>query len=79
MTKPARPLRSWGDLNAALNGLVREGVIETFRTNRDVKDAVHAIVLVLASGVDEPTALRAARRVLTGVFADAVLSVETLD
>lgn len=72
-----KPMRSWGDLNAALNGLVREGVIEGFRTNRDVRDAVHAIVLVLASGMDAPAALSAAQSVLTGVFADAELSVET--
>lgn len=30
-------MASWGDINAALNGLVREGVITGFKTNRGDK------------------------------------------
>ena len=30
-------MASWGDINAALNGLVREGVISGFKTNRGDK------------------------------------------
>ena len=33
-----RGMQSWGDLNAALNGLIREGAIAGFRTNRDTDD-----------------------------------------
>ncbi|WP_375461050.1 hypothetical protein [uncultured Enterovirga sp.] len=37
MNQEARKMASWGDINAALNRLVREGVIAGFKTNRGDK------------------------------------------
>lgn len=75
MTNP-RPMKSWGDVNLALNHLVRDGVIEGFRTNRDAKNADPEIALTISPDMKEAAALHAVRSTLTGAFADAVLSVE---
>lgn len=79
MTSLAKPMRSWGDLNAALNALVHVGAIEGFRTNRDAKNADPAVVLIIAANMKEASALYAVRGVLTGAFADTTLSVEVTD
>ena len=46
-------MASWGDINAALNRLVREGVITGFKTNRGDKshqDGLHVSVVPGTSG-----------------------------
>ena len=73
-----RPMKSWGDVNLALNHLVRGGVIEGFRTNREAKNADPEIVLTISADMKEASALHAVRNVLTGAFADAMLSVEVV-
>ncbi|MDB5590265.1 hypothetical protein [Enterovirga sp.] len=46
-------MASWGDINAALNRLVREGVIAGFKTNRGEKtqdSALHVNITPTANG-----------------------------
>ena len=53
-------MASWGDINAALNKLVREGVIAGFRTNRGDKTAQAGLhVDVTPSGGDDAESVRA--------------------
>jgi hypothetical protein len=72
-------MKGWGDLNAALNGLVNEGVIVGFRTNREDKAADPSVAIRLHSGTKEAFAMRLVRDALTGPFADAILSVEIVE
>ena len=49
-------MASWGDINAALNRLVREGVIAGFKTNRGDKShqvGLHVSVVPAQPGDDE--------------------------
>ncbi|TDR94387.1 hypothetical protein [Enterovirga rhinocerotis] len=51
-------MASWGDINAALNRLVREGVIAGFKTNRGDKssrDGLHVDIVPAAGGDAEGT------------------------
>ena len=46
-------MASWGDINAALNGLVRDGLITGFKTNRGDKshqDGLHVNVVPSEGG-----------------------------
>ena len=46
-------MASWGDINAALNGLVRDGLITGFKTNRGDKshqDGLHVSVVPSEGG-----------------------------
>jgi hypothetical protein len=45
-------MASWGDINAALNGLVREGVITGFKTNRGDKSHQAGLHVDVVSGAD---------------------------
>lgn len=76
---PARPMKGWGDLNAALNALVHEGVITGFRTNRSDKNSDPEIVISIRPDAKEVFAMRLVREALTGVFEDAELSVEVAE
>lgn len=69
-----KPMQSWGDLNVALNRLVREGVIESFRTNR-ADDRADPAVDVVASARCPDEVRGAVKAVLTGVFAEATIRV----
>lgn len=52
-------MASWGDINAALNKLVREGAIAGFRTNRGDKSAqTHLHVTVTAPDGEDEEAVR---------------------
>lgn len=41
-------MASWGDINLALNRLVSEGVIATFKTNRGNPDAALGLHVIVA-------------------------------
>jgi hypothetical protein len=47
---------SWGDLNARLNRLVREGVISGFRTNLATRPDVSTLMITVAPGPAAPAA-----------------------
>lgn len=68
-------MKSWGDLNVALNRLVREGVIESFRTNRDApaQDEVAVEIVAPADRAEDVKAI--VRAALTGIFAEATINV----
>ena len=51
-------MASWGDINATLNRLVREGAIAGFRTNRGDKTQAGLCVNVIATPGDDPEAVR---------------------
>lgn len=68
-----RVMRSRGDLNAFLNGLVREGVIKGFATTNPRASVVLDLTIqVDAAAVDET--LERVRSGLTGKFADLPVS-----
>ena len=45
-------MASWGDINAALNRLVREGVISGFKTNRGDKSHMQGLHVNVVPGSD---------------------------
>ena len=52
-------MASWGDINAALNRLVREGVITGFKTNRGEKSLDSALRVSVTTGPDgDPESVR---------------------
>lgn len=67
----SKPMRNWGDLNIALNSLVREGRIGGFKTNREEKDARPRILVTVASDADADEAVRSVRSLLSGIFCNA--------
>ena len=52
-------MASWGDVNATLNRLVREGVISGFRTNRGDKSSTGLHVTVTPGADARPEDLKA--------------------
>jgi hypothetical protein len=74
-------MASWGDLNARLNRLVREGVISGFRTNLADRPDLSQLAVVVIPGRDSlathPEDLR--RHIgaaLAGIAPDAAITVE---
>ena len=77
---------SWGDLNARLNRLVRQGVISGFRTNLATRPDPRSLTIVVVPGTAAPklpgegSAAEAVRdrvrAVLAGIAPDAAISVE---
>ena len=61
-----------GDVNAVLNGLVREGVTPGFQTNFDDKTNDRITVTVVASGNTNPNVTRLAVRAALQQFAPQV-------
>ena len=51
-------MASWGDINASLNRLVREGVIRSFRTNRADKSQAGLHVSIVPGDGADPEAVR---------------------
>lgn len=52
-------MASWGDINAALNRLVREGVIAGFKTNRGDKSHQDGLHVSVVPGPDgDPDGIR---------------------
>jgi hypothetical protein len=70
MTAKKVGMKSWGDLNLALNVLVRQGAITGFRTNRN-ENAPPVIWVTPPEGQNAGAALGAVECKLTGIFAKA--------
>ena len=71
-------MASWGDINAALNRLVREGVISGFRTNRGEKVrpvALHVSVVPAAPADDVEGVRERILTVLTPLDGEVTVSV----
>jgi hypothetical protein len=77
---------SWGDLNARLNRLVREGVISGFRTNLATRPDPADLAIIVTPGPAAPPpvgrlaaeeALRArVAAALGGIAADSAIAIE---
>jgi hypothetical protein len=80
-------MASWGDLNARLNRLVRDGVISGFRTNLATRPDLSSLRITVAPGPAAPVAagrltaadaLRArVALALGGIAPEAAVTVET--
>ena len=66
--KPKRPV-GWGELNLALNGLVKEGIIVGYSTGAD-KGAT-SIEVATDSGADQAEVVRRVRETLPCAFSEA--------
>jgi hypothetical protein len=66
--KPKRPV-GWGELNVALNALVKEGVIAGYSTGAG-KEAP-SIEVATESGSDQADVLRRVREALPSAFSEA--------
>ena len=79
MPKPARTsaapkaAATWGDLNVALNALVKEGMIVSYTTGRGDKTASTAIEVTTARGADQAEVVRRVREALPGEFSAATV------
>ena len=66
--KPKRPV-GWGELNVALNSLVREGVIVGYSTA--AVESGTSVEVATASGADQADVVRRVREALPTAFAEA--------
>lgn len=73
MSDEPKPMKNWGDLNIALNALVREGVISAYKTLRGEKGEEPAIEVAIAQGSDQAEVVSRVRQTLTGIFAGATV------
>lgn len=73
MAAPAKTLPKWGDLNIALNALVREQVIASYKTIRGEAGAPPAIEVATASGADQAEVVSRVRDALPAEFATATV------
>lgn len=72
-TPASKTMTTWGDLNIALNGLVKGGVIVSYKTSRADKGGEAAIEVSTAKGADQAEVVRQVRELLNGAFAAAVV------
>lgn len=73
MVAKAKTMAGWGDLNVALNGLVKEGVILSYKTSRPEKNTPAGIEVATAAGADQAEVVRRVRELLTGDFSEATV------
>lgn len=66
-------MSTWGDLNIALNQLVKQGVIVSYKTSRAEKGGEAAIEVTTLPGADQAEVVRRVREVLTGNFSGATV------
>lgn len=73
-TKPKRPV-GWGELNVALNALVKERIIISYNTGAD-KGGI-SIEVTTASGADQAEVVRRVRETLPSAFSEAQVRTKT--
>lgn len=73
MAAKPNPATGWGELNLALNGLVKAGVITGYKTNRADKGAEVGIEVSTAAGADQAEVVRRVREALPDRFSGAVV------
>ncbi|MDB5590826.1 hypothetical protein [Enterovirga sp.] len=71
MAGKPKPVVGWGALNMALNGLVKEGLIASYKTVRPEKDAEVGVEVAIAPGADQAEIVRRVREVLPEAFSGA--------
>jgi hypothetical protein len=74
-SKPKRPVVGWGELNVALNALVKQGIIVSYSTAA-VKSAT-TIEVTTSSGADQAEVVRQVREALPNAFSDAQVQTRT--
>jgi hypothetical protein len=74
-SKPKRPVVGWGELNVALNALVKQGIIVSYSTAA-VKSAT-TIEVTTSSGADQAEVVRQVREALPNAFSDAQVRTRT--
>lgn len=71
MAKNSNGVAGWGDLNIALNRLVKGGVILGYKTARPEAGGSVGVEVSTASGADQADVLRQVREALPEAFATA--------
>lgn len=71
-TKPKSIVR-WGELNIALNGLVKAGTILGYRTARPEAGGSAGIEVTTVQGADQAEVVRRVREVLPEAFSTATV------
>ena len=69
MSRKPKPPSGWGELNIALNGLVRDGIILSYSTGMASGSA--SVEVAIDSGADQAEIVRRVRGSLPSAFADA--------
>jgi len=74
-SKLKRPVVGWGELNIALNALVKQGIIMSYSTAA-VKSAT-SIEVTTATGADQAEVVRQVRGALPSAFSEARVRTRT--
>jgi len=69
MSRKPKPPSGWGELNIALNGLVREGIIQSYKTG--MSGETTSVEVEIESGADQAEVVRRVRGSLPEAFAEA--------
>ena len=69
MSRKPKPPAGWGELNVALNSLVREGVIQSYRTG--MSGETTSVEVEIESGADQAEVVRRVRGSLPDTFSEA--------
>ena len=69
MSRNAKPRVGWGELNIALNSLVKEGVISRYSTGASGSGT--SVEVSIESGADQAEVVKRVRAALPTEFADA--------
>jgi hypothetical protein len=69
MSRKPKPPAGWGELNIALNALVREGVIVSYSTG--MAGGSTSVEVAIDSGADQAEVVRRVRGSLPTAFAEA--------
>lgn len=72
-TETPKPVVRWGDLNVALNALVREGVISSYKSNRAEKSEEPSIEVAIPNGADQAEVVGRVRSALPPAFEGATV------
>jgi hypothetical protein len=73
MAKKSGGMAGWGQLNVALNQLVRAGTIVGYKTEKPEGDGPVRIEAAIAPGTDQAEVVRAVREALPEAFATATV------
>lgn len=71
MTKKQNGMLGWGELNIALNRLVKDGTITGYRTARPEADGAASVEVTTATGADQADVVRRVREALPEAFSTA--------
>lgn len=73
MAKAKGGMAGWGELNIALNQLVKAGTITGYKTARPEGDGPVGVEVMTAPGADQADVVRLVRETLPEAFASAVV------